>query len=142
MKFYHQGATISSGLKTANNGTCYSKPPGGRISNSILFQNLVHSNGIYCKFRSFGGLEVWFFSQNLFLRISRFIRYYIKLWRRWATSNHAPKWQYLTFFLCTWHKEWESGRKICTFWLLSHHYIALKHPRNVVCIYFMCLMWY
>ena len=39
-----------------------------------FFQNLVYSNELYCKVRSFGGLEVPFLSQNIFFRLSRFIR--------------------------------------------------------------------
>jgi len=114
LKFYHQGIMISSGLKTAKNGTWNSKPPGGRISNSILFQNLVHSNGIYCKFRSFGGLEVRFSSQNFFFRISRFIWYYVKLWRRWATSKRGIRSKKFVVMKLIWQVEWETGRKMCT----------------------------
>ena len=56
LKFYHQGAWISRGLKRAKNGLWKSKPPGGRISNKILFPNLVQCDEICWSSSHF---EVW-----------------------------------------------------------------------------------
>ena len=81
LKFYHQGARIYKAFKTDKNGVL--RPllilaPGGKISNNIFPQFLVHTNAIYWKPRSFEALQAWFSSWNFFLGNIRLIPAYHK----------------------------------------------------------------
>ena len=57
LKFYHQKAWIYGGLIY---GLRRSWPSGGKISNKVLSQILVHFMKKYIKFRSFQALEEGF----------------------------------------------------------------------------------
>ena len=54
------------------------RPSGGKISNKVLCQILVHFMSLYLKFRSFEALEVGFLSKNFWIGELRLIAIVVK----------------------------------------------------------------